>query len=65
MVGQQAVPSMTLDIHADPNSVQAAFLWRAMSAVERIVADENLDRQALLKPMSGILSAEMPAGHWV
>ena len=52
MVRQQTIPSMTLDIHADPNSVQAAFLLRAMSAVERIAADEDLDRQA----------AEMPAG---
>ena len=56
MVRQQANSSMTLNIHADPNSVQAAFLRRAMSALERIAAN------APAKTLTDALSAPTDAG---
>lgn len=56
MVRHQAIPSMTLDIHADPNSVQAAFLRRAMSALERITANVPT------KTLTDALSAPTDAG---
>ena len=56
MVRQQLISSMTLDIHADPNSVQAAFLRRAMSALERIAANVPT------KTLTDALSAPTDAG---
>jgi len=56
MVRHQANSSMTLNIHADPNSVQAAFLRRAMSALERIAAN------APAKTLTDALSAPTDAG---
>jgi len=56
MVRHQANLSMTLNIHADPNSVQAAFLRRAMSALERIAAN------APAKTLTDALSAPTDAG---
>lgn len=50
MARQQATSSTTLDIHADPNSVQAAFLRRAMSALERIAA--NMPTKTLIDALS-------------
>jgi len=47
---------LTLSIHADPNSLQAAFLRRAMSALERISANVSA------KTLSDALSAPTDAG---
>ncbi|MRG57978.1 DNA-binding protein [Phyllobacterium sp. SYP-B3895] len=56
MAREHAAPSLTLNIHADPNSVQAAFLRRAMSALERISAN------ASAKTLTEALAAPTDAG---
>lgn len=38
MVHESAASSFTLNVHAEPDSVQAAFLRRALSALERIAS---------------------------
>ncbi|MEL4073371.1 DNA-binding protein [Ochrobactrum sp. GPK 3] len=47
---------LTFSIHADPNSLQAAFLRRAMSALERISANVSA------KTLSDALAAPTDAG---
>ncbi len=47
---RQHIPGMRPDIHADPDSIQAAFLQRAMSALERIAA--NAPTKTLIDALS-------------
>ncbi len=49
-------PSFTLNVHAAPDSVQAAFLRRAMSALERIVGS------ASAKSLTDALAASTDVG---
>ncbi|MEZ2127680.1 MULTISPECIES: DNA-binding protein [unclassified Sinorhizobium] len=53
---QQATSGLVLNIHAEPDSVQAAFLRRAMSALERIAA------KAPAKALADALAAPTDAG---
>ena len=56
MAREHIAPSLTLNIHADPNSVQAAFLRRAMSALERISGNVST------KTLTDALAAPTDAG---
>lgn len=56
MAREHAVQSLTLSIHADPDSVQATFLRRAMSALERIAIN------APTKTLTDALAAPTDAG---
>ncbi|PKA45233.1 DNA-binding protein (plasmid) [Rhizobium sullae] len=56
MAREHPASSLVLNIHADPDSVQAAFLRRAMSALERISANVST------KTLTDALAAPTDAG---